>query len=272
MAANPYTTNLELQLDARDITGLTDGDSVTTWTDSSAAGNDVTQATASRRPVYKTSIIGSEPVVRFASDNTKSLYATLASSWSGYGGVTVIALAQYIETPTGDNRGFLAMHSGSGDDFNGSGNFIAPMGTSNAFNPVGRNTVFFVNNNTSYNDPMGCMIKGKPSVFGFAIQTSTTGMKYISEYGAASTASSNQMTGTPTGLVIGNRYLSGSVSSSEGGRFDLAALLIYKEYMSDSNIADVVDWLLTEFDLHTQAAGGSGGVLIRPGMTGGMIG
>lgn len=43
---------------------LNDGDSVTTWVDSSGNGNDATQ-TGALRPTYKTGIIGGKPVVRF---------------------------------------------------------------------------------------------------------------------------------------------------------------------------------------------------------------
>lgn len=56
--------NLQLWLEADAITGLSDGDPVSTWLDSSAAGNDVTQS-GTARPTYKTNIINGLPVVRF---------------------------------------------------------------------------------------------------------------------------------------------------------------------------------------------------------------
>lgn len=46
------------------ITGLSDGDPVGTWEDSSAANNDATSG-GSNRPTYKTSILDSKAVVRF---------------------------------------------------------------------------------------------------------------------------------------------------------------------------------------------------------------
>lgn len=58
-------SGLVLWLDASYITGFNDGDSVTTWSDLSGNGNDATQATASKRPVYKVNIINGRPVVRF---------------------------------------------------------------------------------------------------------------------------------------------------------------------------------------------------------------
>jgi len=55
---------LQLWLKADAITGLVDSDPVTTWSDSSGNGNDATQATASRKPTYKTAIQNGKPVVR----------------------------------------------------------------------------------------------------------------------------------------------------------------------------------------------------------------
>jgi hypothetical protein len=57
---------LVMWLKADAITGLVNNDPVTTWEDQSASGaNDVTQATAGFKPVYKTNIINGKPVVRF---------------------------------------------------------------------------------------------------------------------------------------------------------------------------------------------------------------
>lgn len=46
------------------LTGLVDGDPVATWADQSGNARDLSQATSSKRPTYKTSIIGGKPVVR----------------------------------------------------------------------------------------------------------------------------------------------------------------------------------------------------------------
>lgn len=56
---------LELWLDANKITGLDDGDPLTTWSDQSGNGNDVTQSTSAKKPTYKTSIINGRSIVRF---------------------------------------------------------------------------------------------------------------------------------------------------------------------------------------------------------------
>jgi len=56
---------LQLWLDASQIVGLNDGDSVGTWSDLSGNANDATQGTASKKPLYKTAIVNGKPVVRF---------------------------------------------------------------------------------------------------------------------------------------------------------------------------------------------------------------
>jgi len=54
---------------ADNITGLSDGEAVATWGDSSASGYDATQSNSLYRPLYKTNIINGKPVVRFDGSN-----------------------------------------------------------------------------------------------------------------------------------------------------------------------------------------------------------
>ena len=55
----------QVWLTADKITGLVDGDVVTTWSDSSGQSNDFTQSTASKKPLYKTNIFKSKPAIKF---------------------------------------------------------------------------------------------------------------------------------------------------------------------------------------------------------------
>jgi hypothetical protein len=52
-----------------DSLGLANNDPVTTWTDSSAAGNDITQSTSANKPTFKTSQLNSLPTVQFDGSN-----------------------------------------------------------------------------------------------------------------------------------------------------------------------------------------------------------
>lgn len=62
-------SGLKLWLKADAITGLNDGDAVTTWSDSSGEGDDATQSTAGQKPIYKTAIQNGLAVVRFDGSN-----------------------------------------------------------------------------------------------------------------------------------------------------------------------------------------------------------
>jgi len=55
----------QVWLAADKITGLVDGDVVTTWSDSSGQSNDFTQSTASKKPLYKTNIFQTKPAIKF---------------------------------------------------------------------------------------------------------------------------------------------------------------------------------------------------------------
>lgn len=60
--------DLTLWLKADAITGLSDGDPVDLWLDSSSAANHAEQATGGLQPTYETGEISGLPVVRFAAD------------------------------------------------------------------------------------------------------------------------------------------------------------------------------------------------------------
>lgn len=58
-------SGLRLWLSADRISGLADGDPVSSWSDLSGQGNHATQSTTAAKPLYKTNIANGRPVVRF---------------------------------------------------------------------------------------------------------------------------------------------------------------------------------------------------------------
>ncbi len=65
-AFNPTDiAGLQIFYDPRQMVGFNDGDAVATLADLSGNSRDATQATASRRPLYKTNIYGSDPALLF---------------------------------------------------------------------------------------------------------------------------------------------------------------------------------------------------------------
>lgn len=92
-------SGLKLWLKADAITGKSDGDTVSTWSDSSGLGNDATAGTA---PIYKTNIINGLPVVRFSS----SILDTPSISWTNQT-IFIVGLG------SGSNRYAVSFSSGS---------------------------------------------------------------------------------------------------------------------------------------------------------------
>ena len=75
---NAKSAGAGLVLDARRLTGLNDGDAVSTWSDVSGNGRNAT-GVGTERPLYKTAIQGGQPVLRFdGSNDNLSLTATSA--------------------------------------------------------------------------------------------------------------------------------------------------------------------------------------------------
>ena len=62
---NPGSAGAVMALDSRFITGLSDGDPVSTWSDRSGSGNNATQSTSADRPVFQTTEQGGCPAVEF---------------------------------------------------------------------------------------------------------------------------------------------------------------------------------------------------------------
>ena len=100
-AGNKWTpknlANLELWFTADKITGLSDGDAVASWPDSSGNSRDATQATSGRRPIYKTSTLNGKPVVRFTAANAHRL----VSAFSDIAQPTTLFIVYSISANTG---------------------------------------------------------------------------------------------------------------------------------------------------------------------------
>ncbi|MCF7675043.1 MAG: Ig-like domain repeat protein, partial [Akkermansiaceae bacterium] len=79
-AAPPVTAGLKLHLDASALTGLNDGDTVTTWTDVSGSGNNATATAGGSAATYETNELNGLPVVRFNANNNTNFDFTRIST------------------------------------------------------------------------------------------------------------------------------------------------------------------------------------------------
>jgi len=75
---NPGSAGAKLALDTRFITGLSDTDPVSTWSDRSGNGNDAT-GSSTTRPTYETNEQGGQPILRFDGSNDYLSIADAAS-------------------------------------------------------------------------------------------------------------------------------------------------------------------------------------------------
>jgi hypothetical protein len=104
-AALPVTSGLVLHLDANSITGLTNGQNVTSWPDTSPAGNNATLGTDSvvNIPTYVTNAINGKPIVRFSNPDGYFTFPEL----------TTIRTVFWVlaEDPAASGNHFLLGHS-----------------------------------------------------------------------------------------------------------------------------------------------------------------
>lgn len=105
------STNI-VWLKADEITGLTNGDDVLTWTDASGNGNTLTAPSSTFSPVYQTSIINGLPVVRFNKTNGR----IRRTSFSGFPTTSITAI--YVNSTTDSGDGSISYaSSASNNDF-----------------------------------------------------------------------------------------------------------------------------------------------------------
>ena len=74
VTATPWdkASGVALWLDASQLTGLSDGTTVNTWTDMSASANNAARGNGS--PLYKTNVLNGKPVIRFSSGSSTGDY------------------------------------------------------------------------------------------------------------------------------------------------------------------------------------------------------
>ena len=186
---NPGSAGASLALDSRFITGLSDGDPVSTWADRTANGNNATQ-TLTLRPTYQTNAVNGNASVEFDGVNdylnsNANIFATGAgsdywlfvtkpndASWSPLiqGGSTVTGQSRFIFTrSTSDNifTGFYIYDKsnwptyGSGvkvlsSTFDGTSQELRLAGVSlGTFTPTAVNTVRLISRIGGYLDVSG---------------------------------------------------------------------------------------------------------------------
>jgi hypothetical protein len=180
---NARDAGATLVLDSRFITGLADGDPVSTWSDRSGNGNDASQSNATKRPTLKTKETGGQSVVRFDGSNDFLIGNTSIT--------TSTFSAVFLVKRTAGRLGNIT--NNDGDDFDSAQ--VAQLGwnSSNADLGIYRNNAASATQSTSTIDWFLFTV-----VFDGSNVTT-----YVN--------SSNPISGTSTGNFNSNRYRLGSV-------------------------------------------------------------
>lgn len=198
------------------ITGLSDGDPISTWPDISGNSRNATGSGATR-PIYKTSILNGQPVARFsgAADSRMVTSAITAISQPTtifvVGSHTASSFSQLFDGIATSNRHALFASTSDMEMFAGA----SSMG--------------------------GAKSAGTVRIIQCRFNTTTSGIRVG---GGTLVGSGNAGTQTLTGLTIGNRFASTFAAAG-----DIAALLVSNSDMSLANINLVGNYLAAKYGL-----------------------
>ncbi len=229
-AASPVAGAV-LWLDASQITGLSDGAAISTWTDATGNGYNATQGTSGAQPIYKANILNGKPVVRF----NGSQWMDVSGVHSLFGGVAPATMIVVHKNDTSAARYqviFSILNDTATRLYEIAADCRAPntalglrAGTSVKYtNPSAPQNVYAI-------DSFVC--------------TGTLGAMYRN--GTTLSSGVDLSTGviTVTRAAIGTR-LSGTIEKTNG---DIAEIIVYATALSDANRQAVEAYLGTKYGI-----------------------
>jgi len=108
-------SGLKLWLKADAITGLSDGQAVSSWSDSSSNVHSAIQTDVNKKPIYKTNIINGNPVVRF--DGADDVLGLVDNTGVAMSNVTMFVVHKMSSGATGN--AYYPITLGAGDNVTG---------------------------------------------------------------------------------------------------------------------------------------------------------
>jgi len=100
-------SSLRVWFDADSLTGLSDGDAMSSWSDSSGNGNNVANTQATLKPTYETNELNGKPVVRFYNSSgfsgtgnvysvtTTDVQVAVVAKWNSVNNVAIFDVNNY---------------------------------------------------------------------------------------------------------------------------------------------------------------------------------
>lgn len=228
--APDQVTGLTLWLKADAIAGLSDGDPVGTWSDSSGQGNHATQATAAKKPTYKTNIINGLPAVRFDGVDDY-LQASIPDLRNGLAFLVVKHLS-------GGEAAYDSYFALAGA---GNGNVLAHVSSSGGRGLGVTQPTLNLANNATDNGTSFFLVKYLCTGNAFTLSAIRGG-------GGSASGTLSVTTGTVNNLVLCTQK---DGTEAEFGRInaDVAELLFYADGVSSGDADRVRDYLLTKYAL-----------------------
>lgn len=218
---SPYGTVLAY-FNAAAITGKVDGGQISQWDDLSGNARHLTQATSGLQPLYKTSIFGSDPAVRFAGSGDYLAYLA-GADWHSL--TTLTYVMRRIRRGHTDFDGALALTAG-GASFD----YSAPTGAIIGDEPDSTH-IEVTRNGVSLGSSTAAAI-GTPFVE-TGKWDGTNFTRYVDGSAVGSAAASGGSWGIRN-MVVAARFLSG-IPDAPYAQQDFKAIVLFADALNDSN-------------------------------------
>jgi hypothetical protein len=219
-------SGLKLWLKADAITGINEGGTIQTWSDSSGNGNNFTQPTSGLRPTYRTGVLNGKPVVRFDGTddvldgpyNNALISATAHTAFVVFKRTSGTLKATLLRAGNASYDGVWEVCLASPNLRNVNGGVVTKSASNGAFRIATSN----------YNGT---------SVRAGVTDTRDASLSSVSATGGASTASVG-MGGSPTGSTY-DHYLNG----------DIAEAIVYNVSLSETDRKKVESYLADKYNI-----------------------
>ena len=229
------TSNL-VWLEADSLTGLSDGDDITTWGDGSGNALDFSQPDPAFKPIYKADILNSKPVVRIDKTNGRIRRTAFAN-------FPTTAITTFVVNKNSENSDGILSYASAG----GSNDFLIFNSSSlNLYRGVNRNSGIAINNNSwhivdaswrSSDGAMAFWIDGSES-YTNTLQIGTS----ITQNGCFAIAGEQDA-------------IDGGYDPGQAHTGDFAEVIVYNTYLNDAQRIIVANYLAAKYNLDISASG-----------------
>jgi len=223
------STNV-LWLKSEDLYTLSDGDNISSWSDISGNGNDVSQPNSSFTPVYKIGVLNGFPVVRFEKANgrlRKTNFIDFPTSE-----ITAI----YVNKNAESNDGVLSYASTSGNN-----DFL--LFSSNNLR-LYRNA--YVTSRLSFNDNNWHITNASWQNSGGALEIWKDGSK---DYTGTLASGSNITAGGSLAIAGEQDSVDGGYDASQSHFGDFAEVMLFNTYLNEAQQIIVSNYLAVKYGL-----------------------